>query len=172
MDSSHGYSRHGSDDDSNDDNNDTSMQMSACKRRRYERKLLDENPLVEKRVEPKRNRGCDEGRVPSNKRTKTDLHFRGSHEVLYEVREIIDCRIAGVSKQGQLEYRASWVGYKPDLTWYRASNFKGSPHKLREFHDKNPESLRPKRLQLWIYAWEETNEHPDDDLPDERTGKE
>jgi hypothetical protein len=50
-----------------------------------------------------------------------------------------------------LKYRASWVGYNEDLEWYPASDFKYSPHKLRDFHLAHPDLLGPPcRLNEWI----------------------
>jgi hypothetical protein len=38
----------------------------------------------------------------------------------------------------RLEYRADWLGHDEDPEYYPASNFKYSPHLLREFHIANP----------------------------------
>ena len=56
----------------------------------------------------------------------------------------------------QLLYRVKWLGYDKDLAWYPASNFKYSPHKLRDFHLQNQsEPGPPRRLNEWIKAWED-----------------
>ncbi len=54
-----------------------------------------------------------------------------------------------------LKYRVSWVGHDPDPSWYPASNFMGSPHKLRDFHLAYPRQPGPPRnLSEWLIAWE------------------
>ena len=53
----------------------------------------------------------------------------------YEVQEII----ATKTIQGNLHYRASWIGYNEDLEWYSADNFKYSPHLLKQFYLTNSE---------------------------------
>ena len=55
-----------------------------------------------------------------------------------------------------LKYRASWIGHDPDYAWYPASDFMGSPHKLRDFHLRYPfKPGPPKRLYEWIKAFED-----------------
>jgi hypothetical protein len=46
---------------------------------------------------------------------------------------------------GKLLYQASWVGYDKDLNFYLASDFKYTPHKVRDFHVANPSLLGPPR---------------------------
>ncbi len=73
-------------------------------------------------------------------------------ETEWELEEILAVKLV----RKTLKYRASWVGYDPDPAWYPASNFMGSPHKLREFHERNPNEPGPPRmLQKWIEAWEQ-----------------
>ena len=68
----------------------------------------------------------------------------------YEVEKIVNVRLRGKT----LQYRAKWLGYEEDLTWYDASNFKNSPHRLRDFHAANPsEPGPPCRLVDWIDCW-------------------
>ena len=66
-----------------------------------------------------------------------------------------------------LKYRASWVGYDEDPEWYPASDFKYSPHKLRDFHLAHPDLPGPPRkLEEWIKQWEDGVDeynHLDDD---------
>ena len=57
----------------------------------------------------------------------------------YEVQEIIVIKTI----QGNLHYRASWIGYNEDLEWYSADNFKYSPHLLKQFHFANSEQPGP-----------------------------
>lgn len=70
----------------------------------------------------------------------------------WELEEILAVKLV----RKTLKYQASWVGYDPDPAWYPASNFMGSPHKLRDFHERNPtEPGPPRMLQQWIEAWEQ-----------------
>jgi hypothetical protein len=55
-----------------------------------------------------------------------------------------------------LQYRADWLGHDEDPQYYPASNFKYSPHLLKEFHLANPELPGPPaRLLDWIKAYNE-----------------
>jgi hypothetical protein len=59
-------------------------------------------------------------------------------------------------KYGKLEYKVDWVGADEDPTYYPASNFKYSPHKIRDFHLEHPELPGPPRkLGEWLKAWEQ-----------------
>jgi hypothetical protein len=59
-------------------------------------------------------------------------------------------------KRGKLEYKVKWVSADEDPTYYPASNFKYSPHKLRDFHIEHPELPGPpRRLAEWLKAWEQ-----------------
>ncbi len=70
------------------------------------------------------------------------------------VQDVLDNRL----HYHRLQYRASWLGYKPDPTWYPAGNFAGAPHKLRSFHERHPEKPGPPRgLQRWLDAYESDN---------------
>jgi hypothetical protein len=66
-------------------------------------------------------------------------------------------KILAVKKdRNALKYRVSWVGYDEDPEWYPASDFKYSPHKLRDFHLAHPDLPGPPRkLESWIKCWEE-----------------
>jgi hypothetical protein len=67
-----------------------------------------------------------------------------------------------------LKYQVSWVGHDPDPEWYPASNFIGSPQKIRDFHTNNPQLPGPpRRLAEWITAWESGQEDYDH-LADDR----
>jgi hypothetical protein len=59
----------------------------------------------------------------------------------WEVKDILAVK----KVKNTLKYRASWVGYDEDPEWYPASNFKYSPHKLRDFHLEHPDLLGPPR---------------------------
>jgi hypothetical protein len=69
------------------------------------------------------------------------------------------------------------VGYDEDLEWYPASNFKYSPHKLRDFHAANQDKNLPgppRLLDQWIKAWENGQanyDELDDDRPIPRARK-
>ena len=70
-------------------------------------------------------------------------------------------------ERNTLKYRASWVGCDEDPEWYPASNFKYSPHKLRDFHLAHPDLPGPPhKLDEWILQWEqgvEDYDYLDDD---------
>jgi hypothetical protein len=69
----------------------------------------------------------------------------------WDVEEILAVKLT----KNTLKYKVSWVGHDPDPNWYPASNFIGSPHKLRDFHMaylKKPGP--PRNLAEWITAWE------------------
>ena len=70
----------------------------------------------------------------------------------WEVQEVLASKLV----RNQLLYRVKWLGYDEDLEWYPASNFKYSPHKLRDFHLQNQsEPGPPRKLDEWIKAWED-----------------
>ena len=81
----------------------------------------------------------------------------------WEVEQVLAVR----QRQGKLQYRVKWLGWDDDPEWYRASNLKHAPHKIQDYHTTNPTQLGlPKRLQEWIWQWEndeEAEEHDDDD---------
>ena len=71
----------------------------------------------------------------------------------------VDTILASKLVRNTLKYRVSWLGHDPDPEWYPASNFIGSPYKLRAFHERFPDAVGPPRnLPEWILAWEEGNE--------------
>jgi hypothetical protein len=85
----------------------------------------------------------------------------------WEVDKILASRLL----RGKLEYHVSWTGHDPDPTWYLASNFLGSPHKLRDYHKDYPDKPGPpRRLEEWIKAWE-SGEEEYDHLADDRVAK-
>jgi transposase InsO family protein len=69
----------------------------------------------------------------------------------------------------KLQYQVNWTGYDYDPNWYPAQNFKGSPDKIRQFHDRYPNRPGPPRhLTDWLEKWatdEEPENRIDDDLP-------
>jgi hypothetical protein len=70
----------------------------------------------------------------------------------WEVEEILAVK----KVRSVLKYRASWVGHDEDPEWYPASDFKYSPHKLRDFHLAHPDLPGPPgKLDSWIKCWEE-----------------
>lgn len=88
----------------------------------------------------------------------------------YEVEQVLAVRL----HYGTLQYRVLWVGYKAaDSNWYKASNFKNSPRKLREFHEAKPTKPGPPaRLSHWEQCWEEdrdADDFQDDDQPERTT---
>lgn len=82
----------------------------------------------------------------------------------WELKEILAVKLV----RKVLKYQASWVGHDPDTQWYPASNFMGSPHKVREFHDRYPDKPGPPRkLSEWILTWEAGRDNYDE-LADDR----
>lgn len=83
----------------------------------------------------------------------------------YEVEKILNARV----HRRKLQYRVKWLGYEGDPEWYDASNFKNSPHRLRDFHAANPlHPGPPRRLEMWVQCWEkdiDAGDHPDDNKP-------
>lgn len=84
----------------------------------------------------------------------------------WEVEEVLASRVY----QRKLQYQVKWIGYEEDRTWYPAANFKGSPHRVRDYHQRYPDRPGPPcRLQEWLKAWEEgvdeIEDHPDDNTP-------
>ena len=65
----------------------------------------------------------------------------------WEVQEIIDSKL----HRGKLRYRAKWIGYDDDPTWYPHTDFEGSPHLLRKYHAAYPDKPGPPpELDRWI----------------------
>jgi predicted aspartyl protease len=82
----------------------------------------------------------------------------------YEVQEIIAVKLV----RKKLKYRAKWLGADDDPEWYPASDFKYSPHLVRDFHLANKTRPGPPAaLDHWIQAWEDKvddYDHLDNDL--------
>lgn len=96
---------------------------------------------IEKHNDGSSDRGAP---VLGNKRRKSSSHPRTDKHIEYEVKQIVNVRI---NNKTDLQYCVLWVGYEDDPTWYDASNFKNSPHKLNDFHKANPTHPGPpKRL--------------------------
>ena len=97
------------------------------------------------------------------------IEVRGEPE--WDVEQILASKIDRRGRGGRpkLKYRVAWVGCDPDPVWYPASCFKGSPDKLRAFHDAYLDAAGPPhRLEQWAQAWRDGTEPPDtpdDDLP-------
>ena len=73
----------------------------------------------------------------------------------WEMDGILDSRIY----RKRLQYKAAWVGYDPDSTWYNARRFISAPHKIRDFHSAYPGKAGPShRLNEWFKAWENDDE--------------
>ena len=80
----------------------------------------------------------------------------------WTVEEIVSSRI----NRGVLQYQAKWAGCDPDETYYPAENFVGSPHRVKDFHERFPDAPGPpKRLQAWIDAY--MNEEDYDPSPED-----
>jgi len=94
-------------------------------------------------------------------------HGSANNDVEYEVERILAVRL----RRGNLQYRVRWLGYEADPEWYNASNFKNSPHKLREFHEANPTKPGPpRRLSHWERCYDEDRD-ADDFSDDDKPGK-
>jgi hypothetical protein len=91
------------------------------------------------------------------------IEINGEQE--WEVEEVLSARL----RRKKLQYRIKWIGHDHDPEWYPAQNFKGSPHKIRDFHDRYPDMPGPpRRLTEWLRFWETDDEppdEPDDGLP-------
>jgi hypothetical protein len=102
--------------------------------------------------------------LPGQESPKPSGKVIAGHEE-WDVEEILAVKLT----QNTLKYRASWVGHDPDPNWYPASNFMGSPHKLRDFHMAYPKKPGPPRnLTEWLTAWEngvDDLSHLQDDRP-------
>jgi hypothetical protein len=70
----------------------------------------------------------------------------------WEVNTILAVR----KRYKKLEYRANWLGVDEDSKYYPASDFKYSPHKIRDFHLAHPYLPGPpENLLKWIKKWED-----------------
>jgi hypothetical protein len=91
------------------------------------------------------------------------INITGDDE--YEVDKVFVCRKCYRS----LEYRVSWLNYDADLAWYKVSDLKTAPHKLRNFHLENPTQLEPLVLLLeWLCLFQDGEEdynYADGDYP-------
>jgi hypothetical protein len=68
----------------------------------------------------------------------------------WQVDEILDSRI----HRGRLQYKAAWVGFDPDPTWYNARGFMGAPQKVKDYHLAYPDKPGPPvRLEAWLEAY-------------------
>jgi hypothetical protein len=86
-------------------------------------------------------------------------------ELEWQVEKILASRLY----EGELQYRAQWIGWGEDPNWYPAGNIKNAPHRLRQFHEEFPEAAGPpRRLPQWLKAYEEDyfdDDHAEDNLP-------
>ena len=58
--------------------------------------------------------------------------------------------------RNRLYYRVKWVGLDYDPVWYNPDGFKGSPHKLKDFHDRYPDKPGPPRhLTDWLQCYDQ-----------------
>jgi len=84
------------------------------------------------------------------------VQYNGEDE--WEVEEILAVRRVGKG----LKYRVKWTGLDYDPEWYNPDGFKGSPHKLKEFHDRYPKRPGPPRhLTDWLRSYDEGTEAED-----------
>lgn len=91
------------------------------------------------------------------------INITGNEE--YEVEKILASR----KHYKSVEYRVAWKNYDLDLTWYKASDLKTSPHLLRDFHLANPkEEGPPVLLPQWLRLFqdgEDDYDHVEGDHP-------
>jgi hypothetical protein len=70
-------------------------------------------------------------------------------------------------RQAPIPRQMAWIQYDPN--YYPVSDFKYAPHKVWDFHARNPtQPGPPKRLDEWKWLWEagdDTYDHKDDDKP-------
>lgn len=112
----------------------------------------------------KLRKAADDPLPGQTKEPPEPIEINGDQE--WEVEEVLDSRLY----YRKLQYRIKWTGFDEDRTWYPASDFIGSPHRLRTFHMDYPQRPGPpKRLEEWLRAWENgedsVEEHPDDEYP-------
>ena len=63
----------------------------------------------------------------------------------------------------KLQYKVHWKGYDKNVKYYDAEGFKGSPHKLRQYHAEYPDRPGPlKNLETWLIAYENGEEAVDE----------
>ena len=90
-------------------------------------------------------------------------------EVNGEPEYVVDKVLASRVKGKTLQYQVAWQGYDSDSAWYDASGFIGAPHKVKAYHDDNPDEPGPPlRLDVWLKAYlEEEDLEPtkEDNLP-------
>jgi hypothetical protein len=70
---------------------------------------------------------------PSRKHKPTRTDNAADDNNKYKVNGILNARISSQ----KLQYRVKWLGFKYDLKWYNARNFKSSPYKLCDFYSVN-----------------------------------
>jgi hypothetical protein len=77
------------------------------------------------------------------------IQITGDQE--WEVQDILASKLV----RRTLKYRVHWTGHDEDLNWYPASDFKYSPHKLRDFHVQHPDQAGPPaKLGDWLESYE------------------
>jgi hypothetical protein len=90
------------------------------------------------------------------------VQYNGEDE--WEVEEVLAVRRV----RNRLYYRVKWTGLDYDPVWYNPDGFKGSPQKLKEFHDRYPDKPGPPRhLTDWLQCYDkgtEPEEQWDDNL--------
>jgi hypothetical protein len=81
------------------------------------------------------------------------INITGDNE--YEVDKVLICR----KRYRSLEYHVSWLNYDTDLTWYKVSDLKTAPYKLRDFHLENlTQPGPPALLPEWLYLFQDSEE--------------
>jgi hypothetical protein len=84
------------------------------------------------------------------------INITGDEE--WEVEDILAVR----KRWKSLEYRVSWRNHDNDLMWYKASDIKTAPHKLRDFHLANQMLPGPPaKLPQWLRLFEDGEDNYD-----------
>src|SRR5579862_3489272 len=90
------------------------------------------------------------------------IQYNGEDE--WEVEEVLAVRRV----RNRLYYRVKWTGLDHDPVWYNPDGFKGSPQKLKEFHNQYLDKPGPPRyLADWLQCYikgTEAEERWDDNL--------
>ena len=85
-----------------------------------------------------------------------------NEQLEWEVDHVLHSR----RKYHKLQYQVKWTGVDHDPVFYDAESFKGSPHKIKAFHDQYPDAIGPPvNLQYWIDCYLEGKE-PEDRIDD------
>ena len=104
----------------------------------------------------------DPGNPLPGQRQEPPLPIVYNEQLEWEVDHVLHSR----RKYHKLQYQVKWTGVDHDPVFYDAESFKGSPHKIKAFHDQYPDAIGPPvNLQYWIDCYLEGKE-PEDRIDD------